>query len=722
MCKYLLTILAFFVLSSTAYGLPIVGDLDVEGNASVSGSFTTEARDQYYYVVDSGGTYTTVMSALTAAETTGGTVWLRHTGASANTDYAVTTDTVASNVVLKVDKGARITIASGQTLTINGFIEAGAWQIFVDADSTNYDGVQFGSGYIPVGVLPEWWGATASNLTADATVNHASIQRAVNAIAAIDKPRTGYDFDMGGAVVQLSAGVYCINSDIELPCGITIRGVGDNEDWNMDSLSGTNIMQTANYSIFKCQAPTADTFHQIFKFESLTLLSNLSTAPSSTTAAIWCSRGSALTYGHMILKLNDVVISGVSKTLKGFYYGIYMFGNMTRMYLTDCVIMHTEADGIHINDNEGGTASEPDGAKLIHTSIIGTGSNGVYSEGLTLTLIECETYNCGIDAVTATEFYAVNAEVVHILGGFYNNDWNEIKMASGSISGAVISYAGDMDPVGAGAENNSTGKGVTAYNAGTQSATVSIMGTTFWGNSGDNVYCGEGGTDSPTTITVVGCDIYGGGGYSIHLASPSSGYNYAEISNNHIHGNGTDGVYLDGTYVIMTGNIIYQNTTEPGVYFGSGIGGVVSGNSITNDGGDAVTYTSGNTLIVSGNKTNGTVNGSGGEPFIMRSGLVQNTVTLTGSSDSTNVAGVNVIALNTVSGNITVGAFIGGSVGQVLQVVKTTNGNTAKLEHNKGTANQNIFLSSTADESIVSKWGGWTLVCITGGYWIEAGQ
>jgi hypothetical protein len=93
------------------------------------------------------------------------------------------------------------------------------------------------------------------------------------------------------------------------------------------------------------------------------------------------------------------------------------------------------------------------------------------------------------------------------------------------------------------------------------------------------------------------------------------------------------------------------------------------------------------------------------------------TASLAGPTDDFDVSSANIVFVNTTSNNVTIGAFTGGVAGQKLVLVRTSTANTATLEHNEGTANQNIFLSDEADEALTT-YGGWSLVC-DGSNWYE---
>lgn len=119
-----------------------------------------------------------------------------------NTTYQITGAdlTVPANVALRFQPGAVLSVASGRTLTINGHIEAGPWQIF--------------SGSGTIGGLrearPEWFGAVPDGST-DCT---AALQKAFASLA-----------DTSG-IINLSAGQYVLSSTVTVgKNGWTLKGV-----------------------------------------------------------------------------------------------------------------------------------------------------------------------------------------------------------------------------------------------------------------------------------------------------------------------------------------------------------------------------------------------------------------------------------------------------------------------------------------------------------------
>jgi hypothetical protein len=125
----------------------------------------------------------------------------------------------------------------------------------------------------------------------------------------------------------------------------------------------------------------------------------------------------------------------------------------------------------------------------------------------------------------------------------------------------------------------------------------------------------------------------------------------------------------------------------------------------------------GNQRIIVNNSGDAEINGDLKISGKFSSGVT--TISVTGPTNNVDVADCNIVFLNTASNNVTIGGFINGVVGQVIQVVRLDSSNNATLEHNEGTGNQDIFLAKEADQTI-STYGGWKLVC-NGTHWYEVG-
>ncbi len=85
--------------------------------------------------------------------------------------------TVPGNITLKFTYPAKITVPSGITLTVNGQIDAGLWQIF------DGDGSVAGSPNIEA-VYPEWFGAVGDGVTDDSEAINSSLRFGRNVVLA----------------------------------------------------------------------------------------------------------------------------------------------------------------------------------------------------------------------------------------------------------------------------------------------------------------------------------------------------------------------------------------------------------------------------------------------------------------------------------------------------------------------------------------------------------
>lgn len=87
--------------------------------------------------------------------------------------------------------------------------------------------------------------------------------------------------------------------------------------------------------------------------------------------------------------------------------------------------------------------------------------------------------------------------------------------------------------------------------------------------------------------------------------------------------------------------------------------------------------------------------------------------------DAVDVSNVNVLFIDATNNDVTIGGFVGGVNGQVLQIAKTDDlANSVTLEHHEGGGDQDIHLHAQADETLVNEHGGWVLVC-DGSAWYD---
>ena len=122
-------------------------------------------------------------------------------------------------------------------------------------------------------------------------------------------------------------------------------------------------------------------------------------------------------------------------------------------------------------------------------------------------------------------------------------------------------------------------------------------------------------------------------------------------------------------------------------------------------------------IIAEGGIHVGGTSDPGTDNLLVDGKISSGTATITASADNTDVSGINTLFINPAAA-VVIGAFIGGVNGQELRVVVIDDDQDVKLEHNKGTGNQNIFLHKGLDETIDSHYGGWNLVC-DGSNWYD---
>ncbi len=116
---------------------------------------------------------TTLQDAITAIGTTNKKILRIPAGA-----WAITSDlTIPANITVKVESGVVLNIATAKTLTINGSLDAGPYQIF---SWTGSGKVKFASTSPQVNFYPEWWGAVGDGVTDDIAAFNAAVACAYN--------------------------------------------------------------------------------------------------------------------------------------------------------------------------------------------------------------------------------------------------------------------------------------------------------------------------------------------------------------------------------------------------------------------------------------------------------------------------------------------------------------------------------------------------------------
>lgn len=139
------------------------------GESLVDDADAAEARDtlggNVMYDVDKYATFVAAINDI------GSTECELHLHSS---QHVPTDTTVPATCTLVFHKGGKLRVANGRTVTINGAIKAGIYQVF---DLVGTGVVAFGRGYIKE-FYPQWWGAVADGSTDD----HTDIQAACDGV------------------------------------------------------------------------------------------------------------------------------------------------------------------------------------------------------------------------------------------------------------------------------------------------------------------------------------------------------------------------------------------------------------------------------------------------------------------------------------------------------------------------------------------------------------
>jgi hypothetical protein len=265
------------------------------------------------------------------------TIVLRHNSGSATTTYTLTTsETIPSNITLKVERGAVIDGAG--TLTINGGLEAGCYKIF--GTSLTVTG-------IPIG-YPEWWGAIKDDNTKDA-INTVAINAAITAVNVTN-----------GSVI-ISNGIWYVASDIILLPGVDLVGTSRLGSILQRTGTGTSVITMGNASTHTSMQST---------------ISNLS---------VYGGVGGGGVYSDYCIYLNDVdqveidsvnvkvsAVAGIMLTAGGGKYTVIV-------NIHDSYIESNYGNGI-----ETSTASSINAVTITNNRIYGNANYGIYVNCVTV--------------------------------------------------------------------------------------------------------------------------------------------------------------------------------------------------------------------------------------------------------------------------------------------------------------------------------------------------
>lgn len=178
------------------------GDIVIEGKyveVPSNGMFYSASYFPDYNEADQGvtGNGKSAKAYIDAVSTDSATLVFRHNSDSATTTYTFSTsETISSNIRIIIEKGAILSIAVAQTLTINGPFDAGPYQVFSGAGDVNFRGIS--SAYV------NWWVTSGTGLLTDKWI--VDLQKAVDSITNSYQTKE----------VIFSSGYYEVDSETEL--------------------------------------------------------------------------------------------------------------------------------------------------------------------------------------------------------------------------------------------------------------------------------------------------------------------------------------------------------------------------------------------------------------------------------------------------------------------------------------------------------------------------
>ena len=101
-------------------------------------------------------------------------------------------------------------------------------------------------------------------------------------------------------------------------------------------------------------------------------------------------------------------------------------------------------------------------------------------------------------------------------------------------------------------------------------------------------------------------------------------------------------------------------------------------------------------------------------------GKVSKIIDANNDGDLVNVKDIDILFVDTSSGNVTIGGFINVISGQTVQVVVTDASGNTTIENDEGGGGQEIATETEGDLTLTATFGGWTFIC-NGTAWFQVG-
>lgn len=416
--------------------------------------------------------------------------------------YLTNSITVPMNVSLWIVNGGRLKVNDGETVTINGFIQAGLYHIF--------DGEVIGNPRNEC-IYPEWFGLSGSNVN-----NAPAINQAIGLL-----PITGGTVKFGlGGWFKVSESIVVSKSAVRL------QGQGTGNATNIYTDDHTFDIITSN-----------------FPGTQIEDLSISALGASSEAYAINSTES---------LRVNNVTMDGVHSGI--FSSGVYAsLKNITMRHLKTAAGIGIDFAGTNeVKEVDGVIMENAPGSQAYAGIRIGGGSGYTLTNcqlmkmGMALDVVAYSSHvpsisatNCWFDTsdygvrIDAPSSYAVQ-RLRFSNCWFGGNTFYGFQVLRGSVKGITIDSS----------EFLGNGNDGFRIEEGASVDGVKINGCSIAGNGGSGISLGAGTSNFMIIANRIGpCGDYTGNLYGIYIPTGSS--DYYIISNNDLHGN-TSGQIVDG--------------------------------------------------------------------------------------------------------------------------------------------------------------------------------
>lgn len=450
--------------------------------------------------------------------------------------YTISADkTVSTN--LKIPKGVIYSVASTKTLTLNGAIEAGLYQIFSGSGT-----IAFGTNYTKE-VYPEWWGVTGTN-------DYIPIQSAASSLT-------------NGGIIRLTGSyTYTTNIGVSLLDNTWVRGNG----------TGKTVITGGGVAIFDA-----------------TNRSNIKISDLSSMASRFLSM-----VGGSSLIVENVNINGYLSPVYIHGQGIWLYG-VTHAVISSSIFTDFN-DAIYLDANPTGAPGTYTTDVKIDKCRISHSNHGVWDNPVGVYIYYAKDVN--ITNNTFLNILPGGVAVGRMGYGVYEGDGSADKInisgntfedndaTNGKGEGILISTSPSVIING----NNFIGNGVDTLRGIDAGGTGSIIISNNILKSGFSIFAGN----NPYLPRVIISNnlIDSSNEYGIRIGATPYGVTSAVVSGNIINKSAMTGILINiCSYADILGNfVIDSNTSDSGtdyrqsgiVFYGS-VEGIVRGNYISNE-------------------------------------------------------------------------------------------------------------------------------------------